>query len=92
MQVASGRFELFDRAVGELAEGAVAFLERLLAAPSTLGSEELAQEVVADELARLRCVPPRGARDDHRRSGRRTSDPLHLERDGSWMRGRELAT
>lgn len=43
----------FDERVDALAEDAFAFLERLVAAPSTLGREERAQEVLAEELDRL---------------------------------------
>ena len=42
-----------DAAIGDLAEEAFSFLERLVAAPSTVGHEEQAQQVVAAELARL---------------------------------------
>jgi acetylornithine deacetylase len=42
-----------DAAIGDLAGEAFAFLERLVAAPSTVGHEEQAQQVVAAELARL---------------------------------------
>ena len=42
-----------DRAVGDLAGDAFAFLERLVAAPSTAGREMAAQQVVRDELDRL---------------------------------------
>ena len=65
--------ERFDERVDALAEDAFSFLERLVAAPSTLGREELAQEVLADELERLGfdvssvSVPERVA--DHPASG-----------------------
>ena len=42
-----------DRAVDDLAGDAFAFLERLVAAPSTVGAEMPAQRVVRDELDRL---------------------------------------
>src|SRR5580692_4509666 len=42
-----------DRAVDAEAEQMFAFLERLVRAPSTVGDEAGAQEVVAGELARL---------------------------------------
>jgi len=42
-----------DRAIDDLAEDAFAFLERLVAAPSTVGAEMPAQRVVRDELDRL---------------------------------------
>jgi acetylornithine deacetylase len=42
-----------DAAVEDGAEAAFAFAERLVAAPSTVGNEAWAQEVVAAELARL---------------------------------------
>jgi acetylornithine deacetylase len=44
-----------DAAIEERAEGAFAFLERLVAAPSTVGREQEAQEVVERELKRLGC-------------------------------------
>ncbi|MGE5132196.1 MAG: M20/M25/M40 family metallo-hydrolase [Gemmatimonadota bacterium] len=46
-------FEAVDRAISAGAEQAFAFLERLVAAPSTVGEEAKAQQVVADELDRL---------------------------------------
>ena len=46
-------FERFDERVATLAEEAFEFLERLVAAPSTVGQEQLAQEIVAGELAAL---------------------------------------
>ena len=42
-----------DRAIDDLAGDAFAFLERLVAAPSTVGAEMPAQRVVRDELDRL---------------------------------------
>jgi acetylornithine deacetylase len=42
-----------DQAIGDLAGDAFAFLERLVAAPSTAGREMAAQQVVRDELDRL---------------------------------------
>ncbi len=42
-----------DAAIGGLAEDAFAFLERLVAAPSTVGAEAAAQQVVLAKLARL---------------------------------------
>ena len=42
-----------DEAIESNATAAFAFLERLVAAPSVLGSEASAQEVVAEELRRL---------------------------------------
>jgi acetylornithine deacetylase len=50
---APGSFEAVDQAVEAGADGAFAFLERLVAAPSTVGREAAAQEIVAAELARL---------------------------------------
>ena len=46
-------FEAVDRAISAGAERAFAFLGRLVAAPSTVGEEAKAQQVVADELDRL---------------------------------------
>jgi acetylornithine deacetylase len=58
---APGSFEAVDRAIEAGAEAAFSFLERLVAAPSTVGHEAAAQEIVAAELARLgfqvRAVP-----------------------------------
>jgi acetylornithine deacetylase len=45
--------ELIDAEIDSLAEGAFAFLERLVAEPSVLGAEAGAQAVVAGELERL---------------------------------------
>jgi acetylornithine deacetylase len=45
--------DAIDAAVARCAEDAVAFLERLVAAPSTVGQEQKGQEVVAEELERL---------------------------------------
>ncbi len=42
-----------DAAIEQRAESAFAFLERLVAAPSTVGAEREAQDVVAAELTRL---------------------------------------
>jgi acetylornithine deacetylase len=42
-----------DGAIDDLAGEAFGFLERLVAAPSTVGSEAAAQQVVAAELGRL---------------------------------------
>ncbi len=42
-----------DRAIDDRAEEAFGFLERLVAAPSTVGAEMTAQRVVRDELDRL---------------------------------------
>jgi acetylornithine deacetylase len=47
------RAGLVDDAIEAFAERAFSFLERLVAAPSLLGEEELAQEVLAEELARI---------------------------------------
>ena len=47
------RLSALDRAIDDLAEDAFAFLERLVAAPSTVGAEMPAQRVVRDELDRL---------------------------------------
>jgi acetylornithine deacetylase len=46
-------WEAVDEAINEGAETAFAFLERLVAAPSTVGHETAAQQVVAAELDRL---------------------------------------
>jgi acetylornithine deacetylase len=45
--------EKLDAAIDERAEGAFSFLERLVAAPSTVGDEHEAQELVEQELKRL---------------------------------------
>jgi acetylornithine deacetylase len=50
---APGSFESVDRAIESGASAAFAFLERLVAAPSVVGHEARAQEIVAAELARL---------------------------------------
>ena len=42
-----------DRAIDDLAEDAFGFLERLVAAPSPVGAEETAQQIVRAELDRL---------------------------------------
>jgi len=49
----SARWAAVDSAVEAEAAAAFAFLERLVAAPSTVGAERGAQEIVAAELARL---------------------------------------
>jgi acetylornithine deacetylase len=46
-------FAAVDRAIQAGAEGAISFLEQLVAAPSTVGNEAQAQAVVAAELDRL---------------------------------------
>jgi acetylornithine deacetylase len=46
-------WEAVDAAIGDGAEAAFSFLERLVAAPSTVGRELPAQQVVAAELGRL---------------------------------------
>jgi acetylornithine deacetylase len=50
---APGSFEAVDSAIQAGAGAAFSFLERLVAAPSTVGQEAEAQEIVAAELARL---------------------------------------
>lgn len=56
-------WEAVDEAINNGAEAAFAFLERLVAAPSTVGHETAAQQVVAAELDRLGfevselCIP-----------------------------------
>jgi len=50
---APGSFESVDRAIEARADQAFAFLERLVAADSTVGNEAGAQEIVAAELGRL---------------------------------------
>ena len=50
---APGSFEAVDRAIAAGASAAFSFLEQLVAAPSTVGREAQAQEIVAAELARL---------------------------------------
>jgi acetylornithine deacetylase len=47
------RWEAVDAAISDGAEAAFAFLERLVAARSTVGEERAAQQVVADELSGL---------------------------------------
>jgi acetylornithine deacetylase len=58
---ASAGFEAVDRAIEARASDAFAFLEKLVAAPSTVGREAAAQEIMADALERLgatvRAVP-----------------------------------
>ena len=49
----AARWEDVDAAIDAAAESAFAFLERLVAEPSTVGAERGAQDVVAAELARL---------------------------------------
>ncbi|HET9972149.1 MAG TPA: M20/M25/M40 family metallo-hydrolase, partial [Streptosporangiaceae bacterium] len=51
--LASPDWEAVDAAIGDGAEAAFSFLERLVAAPSTVGRELPAQQVVAAELGRL---------------------------------------
>jgi acetylornithine deacetylase len=46
-------WEAVDAAIGDGAEAAFSFLERLVACPSTVGREQGAQQVVAAELGRL---------------------------------------
>src|SRR6266487_2128184 len=48
-----GQWAAVDAAIEERAESAFAFLERLVAAPSTVGAEGAAQDIVAAELAGL---------------------------------------
>lgn len=48
--------DLFDGSVAALAEDAFCLLERLVSVPSTLGYEEPAQAIVAEELERLGFV------------------------------------
>jgi acetylornithine deacetylase len=45
--------DALDRAIDDLTEDAFRFLERLVAAPSPVGAEETAQQIVRDELSRL---------------------------------------
>ena len=60
-------WEAVDAAIGDGAEAAFEFLERLVASPSTVGRELPAQQIVAAELDRLRFevselrVPPETA-------------------------------
>jgi acetylornithine deacetylase len=61
--------DLLDLAIAERAEAAFSFLERLVAAPSTVGREQPAQEIVEHELDRLgflvdRLSIPEGIGDD----------------------------
>ena len=61
--------DLLDLAITERAETAFSFLERLVAAPSTVGREQPAQEIVEHELERLgfavdRLPIPEGIGDD----------------------------
>jgi acetylornithine deacetylase len=49
---ASLDWEAVDGAIGDGAEAAFAFLERLVASPSTVGREQGAQQIVAAELGR----------------------------------------
>jgi acetylornithine deacetylase len=53
LSVSPGDLEAVDAAVARCADDAVAFLERLVAAPSTVAQEQKGQEVVAEELERL---------------------------------------
>ena len=46
-------WEAVDAAIGDGAEAAFEFLERLVASPSTVGRELPAQQIVAAELDRL---------------------------------------
>lgn len=50
---APGSFEAVDQAIEAGASAAFSFLEQLVAAPSVVGHEAQAQEIVAAELARL---------------------------------------
>ncbi len=50
---APGSFESVDQAIEAGSATAFSFLERLVAAPSTVGREAAAQEIVAAELASL---------------------------------------
>ena len=50
---APGSFEAVDQAIEAGASAAFGFLEKLVAAPSVVGHEAQAQEIVAAELARL---------------------------------------
>jgi acetylornithine deacetylase len=52
-RLSEGEAARVDRAVGRLAEDAFGFLERLVAAPSTVGQEQAAQRLVAEEFDRL---------------------------------------
>jgi acetylornithine deacetylase/succinyl-diaminopimelate desuccinylase-like protein len=45
--------DALDRAIDDLTQDAFRFLERLVAAPSPVGAEETAQQIVRDELDRL---------------------------------------
>jgi acetylornithine deacetylase len=49
----SSSWDAVDAAIDDGAEAAFSFLERLVAAPSTVGHEQAAQEIVAAELDRL---------------------------------------
>jgi acetylornithine deacetylase len=51
--------DALDQRIAERAEAAFTFLERLVAAPSVVGGEQEAQEVVAAELERLRFAVER---------------------------------
>src|SRR5690348_11201670 len=53
VSLASPDWEAVDAAVGDGAEAAFSFLERLVASPSTVGRELPAQRIVAAELGRL---------------------------------------
>src|SRR5256885_14729318 len=50
---ASPVWDAVDAAIGDGAEAAFSFLERLVASPSTVGRELPAQQLVAAELGRL---------------------------------------
>jgi acetylornithine deacetylase/succinyl-diaminopimelate desuccinylase-like protein len=45
--------DALDRAIDDLTQDAFRFLERLVAAPSPVGAEETAQQIVRDELDRV---------------------------------------
>jgi putative aminopeptidase FrvX len=61
-------WEAVDAAIGDGAETAFSFLERLIASPSTVGREQDAQAIVAAELGR-RPRPPAGGRAHQRVHG-----------------------
>lgn len=52
-RLSEGEAARVDAAVGRLAEDAFGFLERLVASPSTVGQEQAAQRLVAEEFDRL---------------------------------------
>ncbi len=72
---APGSFEAVDRAIEARADQAFAFLERLVAADSTVGNESPAQEIVAAELDRLGF------------DGLPAAHPARHRRGGAWRRG-----